>query len=83
MKLYTVELQQERKGIVRAFSTKTEALAWAKERVQDESIGAAVLWELTAKSAQAALLVAAEGKPWHDSRRALAVIARSGVKVTR
>jgi hypothetical protein len=39
-RIYTAEFQQEKKASVKAFPNKTQAVAWARERVQDESVSA-------------------------------------------
>ena len=82
--VYTAELQQEKKAIVKAFPHQSQALAWARERISDETVSAVTVWENKATgTAHAALVIAAEGKPWHDERRIVAVITRQGTRVSR
>jgi hypothetical protein len=83
-RIYTAEFQQERKGTVRAFANKAAAVAWARERVQDETVSAITVWENSGSAtAHALLVVAAEGKQWYDARRVVAIIARKGARVMR
>lgn len=83
-RIYTAEFQQERKGTVKAFAVKAHAVAWARERVQDETVSAITVWENSGPvTAHAALVVAAEGKQWYEARRVVAIIARKGARVMR
>jgi hypothetical protein len=70
-RIYTAELAQEKKVTVKAFSVKAAAVAWARERVQDETVSAITVWENSGNgTAHASLVVAAEGKQACGARRA-------------
>lgn len=84
IRVFTAEFQQERKGVVKGFTEKSQAVEWAKQRIADESISSIALWELrTTDSPRVALSVAAEGKPWFTSRDLIAVVTRKCVRVMR
>ena len=84
LRVFTAEFQQERKAITKGFTEKTAAVAWAKERIADESIACIALWEMsTTDAAKKALAIAAEGKPWYTLKHCFAVVTRSGTKVMR
>jgi hypothetical protein len=81
LRVFTAEFQQERKAIVKGFTQKSEAVAWAQERIADESIASIALWELTTDmGAKNALAVAAEGKPWYTLRHCFMVVTRRTVR---
>jgi hypothetical protein len=83
-RIYSAELTQERKVTVRAFTEKTAAIRWARERVADESVSAITVWLLSAsRLPRDAICIATEGKPWYDERRVVAIIARKGARVMR
>ena len=83
-RVYTAEFQQERKATIKAFPNRAMAVAWARERVLDETVSAITIWENVAEgSAHIALVIAAEGKQWYDQRRVCAIIARKGARVMR
>lgn len=82
--IYVVEFQQERRAVTRAFTAKAAALAWARERVQDETIAGAAVWQLTSSlPPREALAIAAEGKQWYDARECIAMCVRPTVRVRR
>jgi hypothetical protein len=81
LKVYVAEFQQERKAVVKGFTQKSEAVAWAQERIADESIASIALWQLeTDMGAKNALAVAAEGKPWYTLRSCFMVVTRHTVR---
>jgi hypothetical protein len=80
IRVFTAEFQQERKAVVRGFTEKGEAVAWARERIADETIAAICLWEMRAEDGRKALAIAAEGKPWYTARQCFLVVVRPGVR---
>jgi hypothetical protein len=83
-RIYTAEFSQEKKVTIKAFSAKNDAVAWARERVQQDNVSAITIWENAGSAPPRDLLViAAEGKQWYDARRVVAIIARKGARVMR
>ena len=81
IRIFTAEFQMERKAVVKGFTQKSAAVAWAQERIADETIASIALWQLeTDQGAKDALAVAAEGKPWYTIRSCFMVVTRHTVR---
>lgn len=74
---------QERRAVVRGFTEKGAAVAWAKEKIADETIACIALWEMNTPNYREALAIAAEGKQWYEVRACFAVITRNGIRKVR
>lgn len=80
VRIFTAEFMQERRAVVRGFTEKGAALAWAKEKIADDSVACIAMWEMSAPNPKEALAIAAEGKQWYEARACFAVITRNGTR---